>query len=568
MRPLNWPVMEAVSPRARFMPTLEYGVGWALGVALVPLVNYFTKDYRLFMVVLLVWQLLMGPWLHWGVFESIRWLLSEGHINRAQIELRRACRMNGIRTDAKLAQDIAQMHAQQVRKASRVIESELAPDKTDLEFVREAIRRSFNANEQPQAAKESAPASHQMEPNGSRLLETRATSICAGLSPTLARKSFSVGIGGQPLPLVVVEDVTVGEEGRRDSQTGGARRVSLAPPSCELARNDEYPVNRRQSSASDTDSATNCFGAQRNSYASQGLIRLAMKYSIAVQQAEEGKFFLVKMFHRKLWRQTVILTLVSVMYESSYYGFVQTNRVVGTRVEWNYLWGALSEGSASLLACAMLALVSRRFSLVSTSLIGALCLFSMAATYHFLPAHRGQPAGQSNETVIDLGQALNLAPDQLDSEVILSDSLSLNGLNVTNETIIVAAPLPELMLPSLQEGSTVEELFQLRQTINMLLMLVGKFVITVGIQIGALIAMECYPNNLRQTAPGTLLFVGRGCSIVVPFLFNDHTESRTVLKLTLVSLGSIGLLVCCLVPWALPDNKDKELCDRMNEIED
>ena len=396
--------MEATSPRFRYVPIMEYGMGWALNGVITPPLNWLTRDYRLFFGALLAWQLLMIPWLIAGVFESIRWLLSEGHINRAQIELNRACRMNRVQTSARLAQEIARIQAQQLRKASR-----------------------------KQA--------------------------------------------GAPLP----------------QQQLGANPSGQSP-----------------------------FGWSRTD-----------------EHEQESSFFLCQMLHPKLRPTTLLMVLVSIVYETSYYGFIQSNRIVGKSVSLNYLFGLICDLIASCATCFMLARVARKFSLITTTLLGSICCLAMAAVYQFMVNGRGQ-----------LATFESLKPE---ARVNLS-SLTEAPLGGTQQV--------------LAGGLDQENLNNLRQWLLLAIMLVGRFMIVIGIQVGAAIAMESYPNNLRQTGPGAILFFGRSCSIAAPLLFNDPSADKLMLKLTLLALGLTGLLVCCLIPMAIRDNKDKDLCDRLDEIED
>lgn len=81
-------VMETVSPRFRFMPTMTLGMGWTTGMVLLPWLAYLTRDWRLtqmyaaapLALMLLVWCF---------VPESPRWLLATGKFQEARDVLAR-----------------------------------------------------------------------------------------------------------------------------------------------------------------------------------------------------------------------------------------------------------------------------------------------------------------------------------------------------------------------------------------------------------------------------------------------------------------------------------------------
>lgn len=477
--------MEATSAKYRALAMFEYAFGWGVGIVFIPVINNLTKDYQLFLAILLGLQLLLLPWLHFGVFESIRWLLSEGKINRAQIELGRACRINGVQMGARLAQDIAQVQVKQVRRASRMFEDQKAPVRLaqaletevsatarELDMLSAAIKRTFGFDEEVDYP------GQETEPTDRGAPSPLPKATLLALSPTLARKSFSLA----------VEDLN------------------------ELQQQQQQPVQESNQ--------TN----QRPSITTEALIQLAMKYSKQVERQEEGSFFLVRMFHKKLWRQTILLTLFSVMMETLYYGLVQANKFVGSSVDLNYLLGGLSDWCGALAAVLLLVVMSRKGALIVPVIIASLACLGMALSYQLLP----------------------------DTTTTTSNTVELSTTpNETNE----ASTLASL------------DIVELRHTINMYLMNVGKFSVAVGMQIVGTITMESYPSNLRQSAPGAILFVGRVGSILAPFMFSDQTEDNWLLKATLVGVALLGLFCCTLTPFAIRDNKYKDLQDHMDEIE-
>ncbi|KAG0421104.1 hypothetical protein HPB47_002981 [Ixodes persulcatus] len=73
-------VMETVSPRFRFMPTMTLGMGWTTGMVLLPWLAYLTRDWRLtqmyaaapLALMLLVWWWLLAT----GKFQEARDVLA------------------------------------------------------------------------------------------------------------------------------------------------------------------------------------------------------------------------------------------------------------------------------------------------------------------------------------------------------------------------------------------------------------------------------------------------------------------------------------------------------------
>lgn len=443
---MNCPVMESTSPRWRWVAVFQYGLGWGLGVIVLPFLNDLARSYRTFLLGTLIGQLAMLVWLQFGVFESIRWLLSENKINRAQIELQRACRINNVRNGSNLAQKIAQMHSQELRKASNFVEEKLAetssPSVGQLsELHRAALRRSF---------------SHQQVVDGDQ-------------------------IDAQTVQFNIADELP--ETGRKCSQIAASLSPTLARSSFSVAECDERSA----------------------SLVAKDPLKVALKQTNLLRQQEEGSSFLARIFHCKLYKLTTGLILLSVMLETSYYGLIQANKFVGDDVNLNYVVGGICEWLSAGLYISILWLFSRRVALIAPTVCGSLSCLGLALTYHLL---RPQSASST-----------------LDSNIVLRDNINFWLLNV------------------------------------------GKFAVTVAIQVGATIAMESYPNNLRQTAPGAVVFVGRLGSILAPFLFNDSSAEKTVFKCTLLALATLGLLTSCAVPLFVRDNKDKDLCDRLEEID-
>lgn len=515
--------MESTSPKWRFVPVFQFGFGWGIGVFIVPILNGITRNYQYFLLVSLVWQILMALWLRFGIFESIRWLLSEGKINKAQIELQRACRMNRIKNGTGLAQKIAQVQVQQVRKASLIIAEKTAPislatdidqatepetESREMILLGEAIRRSFGlptlANDKSHREENNNAAAKTTQDSNESTVNPDLTLV---LSPTLARKSFSIA-----------------------SEVVSEAQLKL----------QQQQLNQQSTETSILDKIA---PQARQSITTQCLIQLALKYGKNLQQQDEGSFFLVKMFHRKLYKATIVLMMESIMLEMAYYGLLQTKSFIGPNVDLNYMAGALCEWLAAGGYLTILYIFSRKLALILPTMLSALICCGIALSYHLIP---------NNTSSFINSHGNSIEPEERLIEIIAhhkNESISNSYFTQTR-------------------GATTQddELIRLRESINFWLTTIGKLTVTVSIQVAATISMEYYPNNLRQTACGAIVFMGRVGSVLAPFLFNDLSEEKTVFKITLVSISMFGFIVCFMVPFLLHDTKDKELCDSMNEI--
>ncbi|XP_064455282.1 organic anion transporter 3-like isoform X2 [Ornithodoros turicata] len=86
-------VMETVSPRFRYLPTISLGIGWSLGMLALPGVAYIAKDWQALQlyacvplgVMFLVWIFLP---------ESPRWQLANGEYDAARKNLMRLAKCN------------------------------------------------------------------------------------------------------------------------------------------------------------------------------------------------------------------------------------------------------------------------------------------------------------------------------------------------------------------------------------------------------------------------------------------------------------------------------------------
>jgi hypothetical protein len=85
------------------------GIGWVLGYALVPGLAYWLKNFRYMQLCSVVILNLMMIWFYF-LYESPRWQLTNGQIDRAEITIRKALKQNG-KSDKNLKEQIIQLTA-------------------------------------------------------------------------------------------------------------------------------------------------------------------------------------------------------------------------------------------------------------------------------------------------------------------------------------------------------------------------------------------------------------------------------------------------------------------------
>ena len=81
------------------------GIGWVLGYALIPGLAYWLQNFRYMQFVSAIPIVLMMCWFYF-LDESPRWQVINGHIDRAEVTLRKALKMNG-KDDTDLKENLS-----------------------------------------------------------------------------------------------------------------------------------------------------------------------------------------------------------------------------------------------------------------------------------------------------------------------------------------------------------------------------------------------------------------------------------------------------------------------------
>lgn len=79
-------------------------MGWIVGYALLPAYAYWLQDYKKMQLGVMATLLLLFVWFYF-VDESVRWQIVTGKIDKAEVTLKRALKMNG-RSDENLKEDL------------------------------------------------------------------------------------------------------------------------------------------------------------------------------------------------------------------------------------------------------------------------------------------------------------------------------------------------------------------------------------------------------------------------------------------------------------------------------
>ncbi|CAG2109090.1 unnamed protein product [Medioppia subpectinata] len=102
-------MLECCGPKHRGDVVMLGSIGWVLGYATIPGLAYWLQDYRYMSYASLIAIGLMAFW-YYFMFESPRWLITNGHIDKAEAVLRRALQMNG-KPDDQLKTQLTQLSA-------------------------------------------------------------------------------------------------------------------------------------------------------------------------------------------------------------------------------------------------------------------------------------------------------------------------------------------------------------------------------------------------------------------------------------------------------------------------
>ena len=99
--------MESCGPKYRDTIVVLSGIGWVVGYAIVPGLAYWLQDYRYMQLVSVIVLVLMVFWYYY-MFESPRWLITNGYVDRAEHTLRKALNMNG-KSDENLKHQLTEL---------------------------------------------------------------------------------------------------------------------------------------------------------------------------------------------------------------------------------------------------------------------------------------------------------------------------------------------------------------------------------------------------------------------------------------------------------------------------
>jgi OCT family organic cation transporter-like MFS transporter 4/5 len=83
--------------------------GWVLGYAIVPGLAFLLKNFRYMQLCSVIIMTFMMTWFYF-LYESPRWQLINGQIERAEITIRKALKQNG-KSDKKLKEQLFELTA-------------------------------------------------------------------------------------------------------------------------------------------------------------------------------------------------------------------------------------------------------------------------------------------------------------------------------------------------------------------------------------------------------------------------------------------------------------------------
>ena len=87
-------VLEICGPKYRSDIVILGGIGWVVGYALTPAIALWLQDFRFMQLLSFVAMFLMMCWFYF-LDESPRWQITNGFIDKAELTLKKALKMNG-----------------------------------------------------------------------------------------------------------------------------------------------------------------------------------------------------------------------------------------------------------------------------------------------------------------------------------------------------------------------------------------------------------------------------------------------------------------------------------------
>ncbi|CAG2100135.1 unnamed protein product [Medioppia subpectinata] len=91
-------VLECCGPKYRSDIQIVAGIGWVLGYVLLPPFAYWLPDFRYMQLISALPLIAMLIWFYY-LYESPRWQLANGQVDRAEVTIKKALQMNGKSVD-------------------------------------------------------------------------------------------------------------------------------------------------------------------------------------------------------------------------------------------------------------------------------------------------------------------------------------------------------------------------------------------------------------------------------------------------------------------------------------
>ncbi|XP_054165996.1 organic cation transporter protein-like, partial [Oppia nitens] len=129
-------MLECIGSKYRSDVSLLGGVGWLLGYASIPGLAYWLQDYKYLQLISLVPLSTMFIWFYW-FYESPRWQITVGQLDKAEVTLKNALKLNG-KSDVNLKQKIKKI------KIKTQTEGESQRNYTALDLVKTPLLRKIS----------------------------------------------------------------------------------------------------------------------------------------------------------------------------------------------------------------------------------------------------------------------------------------------------------------------------------------------------------------------------------------------------------------------------------------